>query len=152
MARTIAQIGSALKNFGSVNEENVEVFEDLVQEAFQTHDGKMLGPLLVCLDDSCDFDEVMFGLIHAVEAFGCADYFAVLAERLNPILSKSPRWGSILVTRIMNSQDAYSRFLAKLSEQDQATKNEAIALMRRLSAKERFQRQCEEGIRALSRA
>lgn len=151
MPRTITAIVTDLHSFGTVSEDNVDAFEMLIQEASENHDRETLGPLLGQFDDFCEFDEVMFGLVHAVEGFPWDDYFTVLAERLSQILSKSPRWGSILVTRIMNSEKAYADFLARLSAQNEATKNEAIALMRQLSGKERFRRQCEMGIRILSR-
>jgi len=150
MARPIDEVVSDLANISRVSEDNFEAFEALVHEASEDHNREAIGPLIDCLDDSCEFDEIMFGVIHTLESFSWDDYFGVLSERLPAILSRSPRWGSILVTRIMNSEGAYGDFLARLSQENEATKSEAIELMRRLSTKERFQSQCEAGIRVLS--
>lgn len=150
MTRPLEEVITDLNNVRRVTEDNFEAFETLVGEACEGHPSMAIGPLLGCLDDACELDEVMFGVIHALESFAWSDYFAVLAERLPQLLAKSPRWGSILVTRIMNSATAYPDFLAALSTASDASKQAAVELMQRLAAKERFQKQCEAGIRRLA--
>lgn len=138
-----------LTGIGCVNESTVEEFEALVQELSEGSRREAIAPLLAQLDDGCEFDEVMFTVIHVVESFPWSDYCSVLSEHLAEILARSPRWGRILVTRIMNSKDEWPEFLAELSRRDDIVKRQATELIRRLAEDEQFRTQSEQGLRVL---
>lgn len=150
MVRPINEIIADLSQVGNVDEHNFEKFEMLVAEACETRSRDAIASLIDCLDDACEFDEIIFGVVHAVESFPTEEYFAVLSERFPIIVSQSPRWTSILIMRIMNVDGEFAKFLATLSDAKDETKNDVIRVMKGLSNKERFHTKCEEAIRFLS--
>jgi hypothetical protein len=146
MNRNETEIIADLSSFGTVVEGRVEEFEDLVSEASDVHSKAMIKPLLLSLDDKCEFDEVMFGVIHTVETFPLREYFEELGRCLSLLKSKSPRWVSILHTRIMNSAMAYQDYLKVYSFLSDEERNALVDLLGSISSKEKFRELCEEGI------
>lgn len=74
MTQTASQLIDDLEAFGRIGEDRVEEFEGLVDRLIQTSDPRVIPPLLDCLDDDAEFHEVMFGVVHALEAFPEGEY------------------------------------------------------------------------------
>ena len=135
----------ALNEFGQVDEERVEEFEDLVADVSDGFPRHVLGPLILTLDDSCEFDEVMFGVIHGIESFPRAAYFEELLAILPLLKKKSPRWCGILHTRIMNSNDNFSDYL-ELASTPGLSRDAFVEVLREIESDPRFEERCRRAI------
>ncbi len=150
--KTHLEISNILINFGPITEYRVDEFEDLVTEASEDFHQSMLFPLLCSLDDNCEFKEVMFGVIHALEKFPWDAYFKTLAMNVSFIHKKSPQWCEILHTRIINSPAAYTDFLDSFSNAPNHAKLVEIEILTTISKKEKFRESCIAGINILKNA
>lgn len=151
MTRTAANISTDLRNFGKVTEDKVEKFDDLVAEAVENADESLILPLMLALDDLCEFDEVMFGVVHALEKLHLDTYLLSLAKNIAQIWLKSPRWCMILHKRIINSPPAFSKFLKAFPSSsvcDNCRATEKI-ILHEISMKEVFRDRCLAGISEL---
>jgi len=87
------------------------------------HDSpRYIGPLLLMLDDGAEDDESMFSLIHAAEAFDDATYVRELLEVLPEFRAAAPRWASIALMRVLNSESARDELVKALRSAPPQTK------------------------------
>lgn len=149
MPRTESEISLALKNFGVVTEESVESFEELLDEASENRCETLILPLMLSLDDECEFDELMFSVIHRLEKYPLEAYLRVLAKNVQNVHAKAPRWCAVLHTRIMNSSSAYADYLRKLVLVEQTSKDAMEKILRKLSLKDQFRDRCLVGLEKL---
>lgn len=145
MNLTESEIISKLKSFGTVNEDNIEEFEELVYEASEGYKKEMLAPLLKSLDDNCEYEEVMFGLVHTLEQFSFDDYFMELGGLLPELFAKNPKWIMRLHTRIINAPSVFNDYLAKYRSLGKEQRAVLVELLTEVSKKERFKEQCISG-------
>lgn len=62
--------------------------------------------LLSMLSDKAEYDEGMFSLVHAAESLDVAPYASYVSALLSvfpALFTSSPRWASIILMRVMNS-------------------------------------------------
>ena len=149
MVRPEINVSKDLQDFGLVTEDKVEQFEHLLAEAIDGLRIAMISPLLLPLDDTCEFDGVMFGVVHALEKFPCDSYFAGIAKHLSSMWAKSPRWCGILHARIINSSSSFTVFVQNFSHADSETRATEILILKKISSKERFRDRCYAGIETL---
>jgi hypothetical protein len=149
MTRAESEITLALKNFGMVTEESVESSEKLLDEVSENRCETLILPLMLSLDDECEFDELMFGVIHCLEKFPLEPYLRVLAKNVQNVHAKAPRWCAVLHTRIMNSSSAYDDYLGKLVLAEQTSKDTMEKILRKLSLKDQFRDRCLVGLEKL---
>lgn len=149
MTRAESEITLALKNFGMVTEESVESFEKLLDEVSENRCETLILPLMLSLDDECEFDELMFSVIHRLEKYPLEPYLRVLAKNVQNVHAKAPRWCAVLHTRIMNSSSAYADYLGKLVLAEQTSKNTVQEVLRNLSLQDRFRDRCLVGLEKL---
>ena len=62
--------------------------------------------LLLLLDGEAEWDESMYSIVHFVEKQQIEKYIHQLLIVFPELTSKSPRWASILLVRILNSEPA----------------------------------------------
>jgi hypothetical protein len=67
-------------------------------------DKSTIVPLLSLLEDGATFDESMFSLVHAAEAFDDATYVTAFLDVVSSLRGSAPRWASILLMRILNNE------------------------------------------------
>jgi len=149
MPRTESEISLALKNFGVVTEESVESFEELLDEASDNRCETLILPMMLSLDDECEFDALMFSVIHRLEKFPLEAYLRVLAKNVQNVHTKAPRWCAVLHTRIMNSSSAFADYLEKLVLAEQISKDTVKEILRKLSLKDQFRDRCLVGLEKL---
>jgi hypothetical protein len=67
------------------------------------------------LDDTSEYDELMFSVIHAVERFDDEIYVSALLENLTDFYARSPRWAVIVHMRILNSPATMATYAKQLT-------------------------------------
>ena len=92
-----------------------------------------IGPILMMLNDEAEHDEGMFSLIHAAEAFDDAQYVSQLLEVLPELQMSAPRWASIVLTRVLNSEPARDTLVRALRESSPEVKQAAKWLCERIN-------------------
>jgi hypothetical protein len=88
------------------NSVTVAELDSAIARVAAHRDSASIGPLLLLLDDNADYDEAMFSLIHAAEEFDDVTYVKAVLEVIVEINVSAPKWASIVLTRILNSQTA----------------------------------------------
>lgn len=81
-----------------------------------------IGPLLLMLDDRAAYDEGMFSLIHAAEAFEDSVYVRELLGVLPELRVAAPRWASIVLIRVLNSDGTRADLVRALRDAAPAAK------------------------------
>lgn len=147
--QTTTELSLELSAFGPVDETNVERFDALLAQARTSRDEALIPVLLSLLDDDCDFHEVVFGVVHAVESFPDDAYFRALAGHLAQLQTRGREWCDLLHTRILNSPPHFDRFLAAFESLAPAIREQEIAILRRISADPDFALRCRTGIERL---
>ena len=89
--------------------------------------------LLLLLDDDADYDEAMFTLIHAAEAFDDADYIPKLLEALPAMRAKAPRWASTVLMRALNSTPTREQLVRAVRDASRPTKDAILWLCERIN-------------------
>jgi hypothetical protein len=84
--------------------------------------------LLSSLSDEAEYDEGMFTLVHAAESIADTPYVSALLMVFPTLLAASPRWASIVLMRVMNS-DASRRELVRQLRDASAPIKESVREM-----------------------
>jgi len=132
--RPTCELHRDLLAFGRVDETNAAGFDALIAQAYRAEDETLILPLLGLLDDDCEFHEVVFGVVHALESFPAARYFDALARHLAPLWARAPEWCALLHVRILNSPSHYAGFLAAFAPLPAAARAQEIAILRSIAA------------------
>tara|TARA_R110000868_G_scaffold125948_1_gene332363 strand:+ start:114 stop:578 length:465 start_codon:yes stop_codon:yes gene_type:complete len=107
------------------------VIDDRV-DALLTEGGATLAEdLLALLSDKAEYDEGMFSIIHTVESRDEIPYRSYVSALLSvfPTLSaSSPRWASIVLMRVMNSDASRHELVRQLRNAPAPTK-ESVRIM-----------------------
>ena len=146
MRKTDSELIHQLSSFGMIQEDNIEDFENILYEVLESSNIGLIKPLLFLLDDSCEFDEIMFGIIHTLERFERNQYFEELGKYLPDLYSKAPNWSGVLHIRILNSPEAYDCYLNVFWGLPNASKVVLLEVLRAISEREKFTERCMDGI------
>lgn len=92
----------------------VAELDSAVAKVAEHRDSASIGPLLLLLDDSATYDEVMFSLIHAAEDFDDTIYVKAVLNVIADISVSAPKWASIVLMRILNSASTKSALVSAL--------------------------------------
>jgi hypothetical protein len=111
----------------------VAALDAALQAVTAHHSAASIGPILMMLNDSAEHDEGMFSLIHAAEAFDDAEYVPQLLKALPELQASAPRWASIVLMRVLNSESARDVLVRALRESAPATKQAAKWLCERVN-------------------
>jgi hypothetical protein len=125
---------------------NHEYFDSLLKEVVNSADPEIVGPLLGLLNDSFEHDEVMFGLVHSVEAFHYEIYFERLIKSLPFLMVNASRWCRILHIRIMNSEKLFPVFIELVKTAEKDRREAVLLILKNISIKEKFRTKCEWAI------
>lgn len=88
-------------NFG-----DVQAIDISLAKVMAFNDPSVIRPLMHLLEDSAQYDEAIFSIIHCIESFDDNVYITEFLKELPYLVTKSPRWASILLIRILNSVSA----------------------------------------------
>lgn len=109
-------------------------FDDALMQLSNTSDVELLSQLFQVFDDKAEHSEVMWGLVHYVEAFDTDVYLRGLAEATPQLLGTARDWLQLLHIRILNSEPDLTRYealLPTLPELHQATIRQVLEDARR---------------------
>lgn len=106
-------------------EGSVQAIDAALVQVTQFGSPESIGPLLLMLDDGATYDEGMFSLIHAAEAFEDAVYVHELLAVLPELRAASPRWASIVLMRALNNDGTRGELVRALRNADAAIKQAA---------------------------
>lgn len=67
------------------------------------------------LNDNCEYEKLMFSIIHAIETFDDDEYVEEIMEGLPVIWANSKRWTIVIHMRMINSPSTFASYKKKLS-------------------------------------
>lgn len=115
------------------NNEEIERFEKALESIVNNNNYKDIKYLCAAFDDSTDNDEVMFGLVHAVESydsmFDLVDTMTELIKTIPEIVAYAREWVKILIKRILNDENSLRVYIDVLNDCDNSFKSLLIPLM-----------------------
>ena len=122
LADALTELRLAAKLTG---EGSVQAIDAALVEVTKFSSAESIGPLLLMLDDGATYDEGMFSLIHAAEAFEDAVYVRELLAALPELRAAAPRWASIVLMRALNNDGTRGELVRALRGADAGIKQAA---------------------------
>ncbi|MEH7353857.1 Imm30 family immunity protein [Neobacillus drentensis] len=115
------------------NQQEISAFENAISIIFNLKDLDHIGNLCLGFDDTTEHDEVMFGLIHAIESydkvFGSEESLKKLSESLHYMLPNAKEWAKTLHKRILNHEPSCKIYAKVISQGDVNIKKIALQLV-----------------------
>ncbi|KYC35694.1 hypothetical protein WA1_07765 [Scytonema hofmannii PCC 7110] len=98
--------------------EEITAFENALMELAENPNSKYLRELHLVLDDKCQHQEVMFGLIHFLESFDVKEQLQAFIDVIPSLATSAPEWTKLLHNRILNDELAYLLYQDMLNSID----------------------------------
>jgi hypothetical protein len=89
--------------------------------------------LLSSLSDEAEYDEGMFTLVHAAESIADTPYVSALLMVFPTLLAASPRWASIVLMRVMNSDASRHELVRQLRDASAPIKESVREMCERIN-------------------
>ncbi|WP_277561175.1 Imm30 family immunity protein [Acinetobacter beijerinckii] len=112
---------------------NVKDIDNKLAEIMAFNDYLVIRPLARLLEDNAQYDEAIFSIIHSIESFNDDIYISEIINEFPYLVSKSPYWATILLTRILNSNTARECMIEKVSLATPTIKSSILFLLQRLN-------------------
>jgi hypothetical protein len=112
---------------------DARTIDEAILPVMSHHDKRSIGLLLLSLDDAAQDDAGMFSLIHAAESFDDDTYVNEFLSVLPQLLTKSPKWTSIVLMRCLNSEMTKEAMVRKVREADPEVKSSIIWLCEKIN-------------------
>ena len=113
--------------------EEIEKFEEAIENILSNEDYNDIKYLCTGFDDNTEDDEVMFGLIHAIESYDrIADVKLTLKEFIESIpsvYSNAKEWIKIMNKRILNDESSLDEYIEIVKNCNEELKLILIELM-----------------------
>ncbi|WP_298302992.1 Imm30 family immunity protein [uncultured Erythrobacter sp.] len=96
----------------------------------------MTEDLLITLSDNAEYDEGMFAIIHVVESLDegrYGSYESAVLSVFPTLMTSSPRWASIVLMRIMNSDASRNELVRQLRNAATPIKESVRAMCERIN-------------------
>lgn len=90
------------------------VIDERVDALLSNGSATLTEDLLASLSDKAEYDEGMFSIIHAAESIADAPYVSALLSIFPTLSVSSPRWASIVLMRVMNSDPTRHELVRQL--------------------------------------
>jgi len=104
LSKNLNELINELRKFKEhQNKESLVQVEDLLSAIASLHDPEHIPFLVSLLEDDDSQDDIMFLIVHVIEAFDDDIYINKIIPVLPELWVKSPRWAKILHMRILNS-------------------------------------------------
>ncbi|HJV31813.1 MAG TPA: Imm30 family immunity protein [Bacillales bacterium] len=117
----------------------IQQFEQAIVSILDMNEVDHIKNLCQGFDDATERDEVMFGLIHAIESynktFGSEKPLIKLAESLPNMLPQAKEWGKTLHKRILNHDLSRRVYAEVISNVDARIKNIVLQLVNEIKDK-----------------
>lgn len=115
------------------NQQEISLFEKAITSIIDLKNVSHIEYLCLGFDDQTQHDEVMFGLIHAIESYdkisGPEQSLKVLAKSLPNMLPYAKEWAKILHKRILNHELSRRIYSEVISHGDESTKRMVLQLV-----------------------
>lgn len=89
--------------------------------------------LLASLSDEAEYDEGMFSIIHAAESVDDTLYVSALLAAFPALSASSPRWASIVLMRVLNSNQAQHELVRQLRDASAPIKESVRVMCERIN-------------------
>jgi len=109
------------------------VIDDRVDALLSEGGATLTEDLLASLSDKAEYDEGMFSIIHAAESIADTPYVSALLSIFPALLVSSPRWASILLMRVMNSDPTRRELVRQLREASPPIKESVRSMCERIN-------------------
>ena len=113
------------------NNHEIEKYEQSIEQLINHN---KLEELYLGFDDNTEDDEVMFGLVHAIESFyeevGEEEYFFIFINQIKMIYRESKEWIKLTTVRILNDIESRNEFIKIFQKSNQENKDFIINLMK----------------------
>lgn len=115
------------------NNEEIGRFENALESIINNENYKDIKYLCAAFDDSTENDEIMFGLIHAIESydsmFDVADTMTEFVKSIPEVIVYGREWIKILIKRILNDKNSIQVYIDVFNDCDNNIKSTLITLM-----------------------
>lgn len=108
-------------------------FERILSEIFSLKEPNTISQALLLLDDRCVFDELMFSVIHGIEEFDDDIYVHHILEGFAILYARDPKWASVIVMRILNSENCRRELTRQVQSFDTNTKAIVKTVLERIA-------------------
>ncbi len=129
--------------------EEIELFEEALEILYSEEKIENISLFLKVLDDRSENKDVMFGIIHGIEAYisflGFNKYLKIILDSMNLFNVNSEEWQEILFLRMINSDEYFDDLLNIISNQnDELIKNKLQLIFSRiiLRNEDKFGQKC----------
>jgi hypothetical protein len=118
-------------------ENYVRKFEDvLTRVEYPIKDASVVTALLLLLDDDAEYMELMFSILHAVEASDAEAYSWGVINALPELWKSSPDWARTIHGRILNSPTYLDTYLRVLNQSEALKRRVAKDIFLSVSAEQ----------------
>lgn len=118
-----------LKRYAKMEtEEDIKLFEITAYELAETKDPEILKELIDIFDDECEYPEVMYSLVHAIETYPSDVYVKGVMLKIKNFLSYL-EWYKTLVYGILNHGKCLQLFKENVHLADQDKLLELLDIM-----------------------
>ncbi len=112
------------------NDNEIEIFEDAIEKLLETNDVKCL----YCgFDNDTEEEEVMFGLVHAVESYYSSmnkeEYFRIFIDESKKIYNEASEWVKLMNIRILNDLESLDIYIGVVKQCSSEVKSFLINIM-----------------------
>jgi hypothetical protein len=94
----------------------VREFEELLARIAALQDPQSIPALVALLEDDAEYDEVMFSIVHTIEAFDDSTYVDQVIASLPGLNRTAPRWSAIIHKRVLNSSETMAAYGRRAKE------------------------------------
>jgi hypothetical protein len=141
-----------LKNNRLLRDENeIEKFEQSINNILELKDPQHIELLCQGFDDLTENDEVMFGLIHAMESYddivNSQTSLNILAKSIPKMLPHAKKWLKILQKRILNHEPSLSIYKDIVKSLNKDIQNYIVSQLE--SIKKKNPKQFEESVNSI---
>jgi hypothetical protein len=109
------------------------VIDVVVSKLLANDNGHLPTDLLLSLSDRADHDEGMFSLIHAAETADDGAYVRALLSVFPSLMASAPRWASIVLMRVLNSESARLEMVRQLRDASTSVKKAVHEMCERIN-------------------
>lgn len=128
----------------------VREFEEVLADVAGRSDPRFIVPLMKYFEDRPPYEELMFSIIHTIEAFDDGAYVRELLQGLPTLRQRSPRWSAILLVRTLNSDSARLALGSQLRSTRPEVQSAVVSMLEEISSRSpKFASKAEEVRRAV---
>ncbi|WP_410877851.1 Imm30 family immunity protein [Myroides sp. DW712] len=114
-------------------EEEVEQFEEALTLLYQQEKIEHLPLFLSVLDDRTEQEEVMYGVLHAIESYvstlGFSKYIELILAAMDSFQEQAEEWQELIFLRMINSEACFDDLLRIVSHQQKEELREELRLI-----------------------